>query len=493
MNEFLGFTPWRDVLVEKIGGYFSPQERIHGLEHTKEVERGVIRIAQEPEYAHLSLEMDVLRAAALLHDIGYAQKEETWGDDMREHVEVSMRIASEELRRIPHFQDKPEKVMRVLRLILSHDNTNFLFPIKSRGGRPAITKEWVAEAEREWAGEGFSDQDENFGVMLAILKEADGLLATGREGARRTMEINLAQGLPLFARGDPLRAWMWGESVIGSLRLAAKRALLDAQTESGKRIAWEGYLAVEKLIEEECLRNGVPYQQEIGLKELESINKRGSAEDIEIVRVFPWEEMEGILRRISLYGDPTLFPYANARIESEILSREEIYPLSLYALKGKIELHQRLREMFLASYALDFLDLSGIIQFKTSGGVHLVSPPIVEASEHDGNKKLLVDGLHRNLSTDILRIDQMRSILISKVPKHFPLVPLPVSWNEVTVYNKVPDETRKRDYRFSNLDEFPDVSWFTDVEITEENFRYFFYRVLDSLGSGGIREPGGEE
>jgi len=493
MKEYLNTAPWREVLVEKIGNYFPPEERIHGLEHTLEVEQGVMWIAQEPEYARLPLEMDVLQAAALLHDIGYAKRDKTWEEDKMEHVSESVKIAIKILDQIPPFVEDSTKVMKVLRLIKNHDNTNYLFPIKSRGGRPALTKEEVAQSERKWVEGDHGIYDEAFPEMLAILKEADGLLATGREGARRTMEINLALGLPLFARGDPLRAWMWGESVIGSLRLAAKRALLDARTKEGRRIAWKGYLEVEKLIEEECSRNGVPYQQEIGLRELESINRRDLAEYIEIIRVLPWEEMEGILRMVSLYGDPTLFPYAAARIESEVLSREEIYPLSLYALKGQIELHQKLREMFLASYALDFLDLSGIIEFKTEEGAYLVSPPLVENSELDDNKKLLIDGLHRNLSAERVVINQMRSIVISKVPKHFPPVPLPLSWDEVTLYDEVPPETEKRRYRFPDLGSFPDISWFSQVQVTEQNFRYFFYRNLGPLGSSGIRKQEKEE
>ena len=481
-------TPWREILVEMAEEHFPPEEKIHGLRHTKEVERLAFKIAQEPEYAHFSFDPNVLSAAALLHDVGHSQKKEDWSDDGREHVSESVRVSEKMLRKIPYFMERPQKTTQTLHLILNHDNTNYLFPIKGRGGRPAITKEWVVEAEQGWDENDF--WGEELAAMLAILKEADGLLGTGKKGAQRVLTINLAKGVPIFAQGDPLRAWMWGESVMGSIRLSAKRALLDAKTKKGRELAWQGYLEAEEVVKRECERNGVPYQPELGLEGLNCLRDREKISGyIEITKIHPWEELEGILRQVPLQGDATLFPYVTARIESQALETRSVAPLSLYAVSGQLEFHRKLRELFLANYALDLLDLSGIIEFKTEEGQYRISPPIVEISKPDENKSGLVDGVHRYLLAESIGYSRVRTIVITGIPDHFPLVPKILDWDSVAIYDRVPREAKKRRYRFPDLKSFPDISWFSDVEVTEDNCRYFFFRDLSSLGSSGIRKP----
>lgn len=483
MSEKISFSPWREVLIENIAEYYPPEQKTHGFGHAKEVEKLSLEISQEPEYNHLSLDINVLSAGALLHDAGYSQKDKGWSIDLREHVYEGMKIAHNSLPKIPLFAENPGKIREVEWLILNHDNTNYSFPIKGRGGSPAINRSFVAESE------GAMNANEELSALLSILKEADSRLGTGTKGAERTLNFNLKQSLPLFARGDPLRAWMWGESAIGSVRLAAKRAILDARTQKGKEIAWQGYLGAEKLIEKECVRNGLLYQPELGLEEFRSIKEEDISGDLEIIRVHPWEELEGVLRQVSLSGDPTLFPYVTASIESRALEVREVHPLSLYALSDKVEFHKRLRELFLANYALDLLDLSGIIEFRTGGKDHVIAPPLVEISALDNNKVLLVDGIHRFLMAPEVNISKVRSIVISNVPNHFPLLPLPLLWEDIKFYEDVPPQTKKRRFRFPDLESFPDISSFSDVEVNEKNYLYFFYRNLEHLGSSGIREP----
>lgn len=478
------YTPWRGVLIESIQNYYPPNEKTHGLDHALDIERLSLELAQEPEYSHLSLDTDILSAAALLHDAGYSQKKENWSIDQREHVHESMRIAQNLLSEIPLFSENTFKMVQTLWLISNHDNTNYLFPIKGRGGRPAITRRSVSESE------GSMSNSEESLAMLAIIKEADSCLATGTKGAERTLQFNLQQGIPLFARGDPLRAWMWGESAFGSVRLAAKRAILDAKTAKGKKIAWDGYTEAENLVRKECERNGVDYHPEPGVEALKNLDREKVFGDLEITRVHPWDELEGVLRQVRLKGDPSLLPYVGARIESHILKVDEVYPLNLYALSKQIDLHMHLRELFLVNYALDLLDLSGVIEFKTSDGDHLISPSLVEISKPDKNKMLLVDGINRFSLARRLGMSTVRSVLVSGVPDHFPLVPLPIEWSEVKILDKVPPLTEKRRFRFSSLDKFPDVSKFSNVEINESIFRYFFYRDFEMLGSSGIRESG---
>lgn len=485
--KLLSFS-WRGPLLEKIVQYYPPEEEFHGLSHAQEVERLTLEISKEPEYKNFNLDFPVLSAAALLHDTGYSRKKENWSIDQRGHIQESMKIAQEILKEIPYFADSSRRLFQVLFLVENHDNTNYQFPFKERGGRPAINVNWVCESET---------RDENLAAMLAILKEADSRLGTGSAGAQRTIKFNLNQGVPLFAQGDPLRAWMWGESAISCVRLAAKRALLDTITERGWKIAWQGYLEAEELIKRECLRNGVSYWPEIGLKELRKKKGKISPEILEIKRVQPWEELVGILRKIELRGDSTLFPYANARIESVMVGLDEVAPLSYYILKSQLDVHRDLRKLFLTRYAFDLLDLSGVIEFFVLEGKerreYLISPPLIEVSDIDNGRLLLVDGIHRFWLTRELGIKKLRVILISGIPRHLPVMALPLEWKEVRQYKIVPPHAKKRAVRYSSLEFFPDISWFFPGSVTEENYRYFFFRDLSPLGSRGIREPGGKK
>lgn len=482
-SELIRFTPWREVLIEKAGYYYSHEDETHGIHHAKKVEQLTREISLEPEYSHLHIDYEVLNSAALLHDTGYSQERRGWREDKREHVVASMKIAENLLGHIPTFSDNPEKITQVSWLIFNHDNSNYLFPIKGRRGEPAITRDLVRESED-------SAIDANLLGALAILKEADSRSHTGTEGAKRVLHYNLNQKIPLFARGDPLRAWMWGESAVGSVRLAAKRALLDARTQRGKEIAKNGYLEVEDFIKRECKRNGVEYLPELDLSELDQINEKRLEDKLEIVKVHPWEELVGKLRQVHLTGDSTLFPYVSSRIESHSLKVDGVYPLSFYALSGQIELTRKLRELFLATYALDLLDLSGTIQFRLNGEDHIISPPLVEISRSDNNVRSLVDGIHRFLLAKDIGARGVRSVVISEVPDHFPLLPLPLEWEEVKACDAVPEKSQKRRFRFPDLTSFPDISKFSDVEVTEENYLYFFYRDFSDFGSSGIRKKG---
>lgn len=479
-------TPWREILIEKVSVYYRPEDKTHGLGHAKDVEKLSLEIAQEPEYKDMDLDLGVLKAMSLLHDTGYSQQKSHWQEDKREHIEASVRIAAEILPQIPGFSDNQERMTRVLWGVLNHDNKNYLFPSKGRGGVPALTREHVEESEGRFS-------DESTKALLDILNEADSRLATGTYGAKRTLNFNLKQEVPLFSRGDPLRGWMWGESAVGSVRLAAKRALLDAKTKVGKEFARKGYLEAEELIKKECLRSGIEYTPELDLDELEKYQNKEIEGELEIVRIHPWEELEGKLRQVSLKGDSTLFPYVASSIESRLFKLDDVSPLSYYTLSRQLDLTERLRELFLKEYALDLFDLSGIVEFRLNGQNHKISPPLVELSKPDGNTDLLVDGGHRWSVARRLGKDQVRCIYISGIPEKFPLIPLPLEWSSVAVLDEVPEEGQKRDFRFPTLESFPDISGYSDVKVDNTNFRYYFYRDLSPFGSSGVREAGKKE
>ena len=75
--------------------------------------------------------------------------------------------------------------------------------------------------------------------------------------------------------------------------------------------------------------------------------------------------------------------------------------------------------------------------------------------------------------------DHIQAVVASGV--RYPLLPLPATWDEVHVLCK-------RRFRFDSLEDFPDVSSLSSVEVGEDNYRYFFYRDMQTLGSRGKRD-----
>lgn len=212
---------------------------------------------------------------------------------------------------------------------------------------------------------------------------------------------------------------------------------------------------------------------------------------ITLVKERDWHELVEALRRVPLMGDSSLLPYKRARFRSEVVEASAISPLSRYVLRDNLSLQERLQEKFLRKYKIDTLDLNGKrggVYFKVSRekGLWLMSPPIVEVSPLDGGKLVLLDGEHRFMLAREMG-QKVRVIVVEGVPKRYPMLAYPIRWDEVKICDKVPGYAGKRNYRFKSLKEFPDVSEFSQVEVTEESFRYFFYRDLSGVCSSGVR------
>ena len=296
----------RPQILEVAERIFSLANQTHGLKHAHEVEQLVLEIVQEPEFVSIPLDTTVLSAAAVLHDSGHTRARPSWSSDRVEHVEESVRIAQEALATVAPFDTDPDRLRQVCYLILHHDQTNYLFPIKTRDGKPAISVQFGKRFRWPYI---LPDEEKSVRAMLAILREADALTATGTKGAKRTLEYSRSRGIPLLAAGNPLNAWMWEESAVGNARLAAKRALLDAFTRRGKEIAWQGYLETEEVIRELAEENGVPYHKEIHLSDLRGIVHQPSDVMFHINRVHSWEQLVDSLRLIKLNGDANLQLY----------------------------------------------------------------------------------------------------------------------------------------------------------------------------------------
>ncbi len=190
-----------------------------------------------------------------------------------------------------------------------------------------------------------------------------------------------------------------------------------------------------------------------------------------------WDGLEASFREVSLLGDSTIFPYRNAKISLRIVEFDDVYPISRYLLRTHLDIQHNLREQFLQEHGIDTLDLHGKqsdITFRVQGESELwhMAPPIVEVSEADGGKPLLVDGEHRFMLASKLK-KKIRVIWIENVPKKYPVVSLPLTWHDMQIFDRVPPEEGKRIYRYP-----------------EHNRHYFFYRDLSMIASGGIRSVG---
>lgn len=213
--------------------------------------------------------------------------------------------------------------------------------------------------------------------------------------------------------------------------------------------------------------------------------------DITITAVQTWPEMVSQLRQIPLLGDPEIKPYRDCTFESRVINYDEVKPLSLYALKSQLTYQRNLRTAMLKLMSLDTLDQDHnqphiTFKTKTESGVWNICPPIIEESAADGGQPVLIDGEHRFLLSRELGLP-VRVIWISRVPRHLPTVGLPVSWSDIKMYDQVPPVDRKRIYRFPKLENFPDISDFSRVKVTPENYLYFFYRNFTSLSTTYVR------
>ena len=217
-------------------------------------------------------------------------------------------------------------------------------------------------------------------------------------------------------------------------------------------------------------------------------------EKIKLISSRSWDDFISAPSHVPLVGDPTLLPYIKARISTKLVDVGSIFPISLYALRPKLRLQADIHRVLLKDLKINSLDLNGDrpdITFQVVGerGLWSMAPPIVEVSLIDGGKPVLVDGEHRFLLAKALG-QSVRVVWIEKVPREYPVVGLPVSWEKIVLYDKVPSLTKKRLFRFTQITEFPNISAFSAIKVDEENYRYFFYRDLSPVCTTGIRENG---
>lgn len=205
-----------------------------------------------------------------------------------------------------------------------------------------------------------------------------------------------------------------------------------------------------------------------------------------------WETFVSLIRKVSLIGDASVFPYQNATIESRVVDPHDVFPISLYVLRPHLVQQKQLHDVLFKDHGIDTFDQDGDtpdISFRVEGekGHWKMAPPIVEVSDVDGGKPILVDGEHRFMLARELG-KPVRVVWVTRVSTDYPIMACPVAWRDIKICDTVPNITHKRKYRFPTLDSFPDIGSFSKVKITKNNYRYYFYRDLNPVCTTGIRE-----
>jgi len=482
---------WRESAVARLAHALAgaPQEEWQ-FAHAQDVEKHVKRLLQEPACSSLAEEERLgLQVAALFHDIDQIQASSgrTSGKEkLRPEALTSI------LGQMEEFKDSTRLLKLVEDLV---SDCEAAFP-----GFPTTTTEKSSTEPRT------THPDARTRELIDFLREADALAHLEDSYLEESIESWLNAGLPKVQnRSGCIATWMWNDSVIGNLRLTAKRGLLDTQTPSGHAKAVAAYHRVEELVRTQCELANVPYEPEVcGPKMLERAKKEMSAKSfsLEIVEFRPWNQLEGLIRRVPLLGDREIRPYEKANISCSLLAISTLAPLANYVMKDRLEEVKELHLAFMVTHCFGLWDLPGLVRFKyNSESEQVLAPPIVEIHEkrdvRRNNKRyakgeldyVLIDGLHRAMAAEKNSLRQLRAVVISGVD--YPPMAFAKDWGGTKKYKNPPSDAKKREYRYRSLKEFNEEfnkkPFAASMHATEKTYKYYRYRDLSALGSQGRR------
>lgn len=204
--------------------------------------------------------------------------------------------------------------------------------------------------------------------------------------------------------------------------------------------------------------------------------------DVEMFTEPNYERLIETLKEVTLVGDRTIRPYENADISLSILPIKSLSPTSLYVLEENLNTVEYVAEYLSRWHKIHPLFIHGLGSYSMNGEQFNIAPPIIETS-HEG--RLIVDGLHRLFYAKTLGMEHSLVVEITNADPRYPLVPLPVTWEDVKVCSEVPSV--KRRYRFETVEDLIAMGYEVPHNLTEDNIRYYNYRDLSALGSSGIR------
>jgi len=165
--------------------------------------------------------------------------------------------------------------------------------------------------------------------------------------------------------------------------------------------------------------------------------------------------IEQQLREVPAIGMSSLRPYLRANIKLVTVRISDLWPCALYVLENALANVNETRKQ-LAAVGVDIFHLT---PERTSlwleiGGYldedKALNPPIVEVSEDDENKMVIIDGLHRVSCAKELGEKTITVIKIEGTA--IPIASPPEKWEDVKRVNVAPSIDEKRRYRFSSSD-----------------------------------------
>ncbi len=404
---------WRSKIIESLVNLHigMPGSRLYGVEHALAVEEAALAsVTGSMINIYPASDLTVLRCAALLHDVGFSQRDEAWAVDGFEHLVAGQRLATEILYTIPALRSDAEKIARILSLVAHHDDTVYAFPATTNGNCSRSVKWPLSNSGAD--------------KLLLILREADSFIHAGAACVAEATHEWEASGIPLVtARGAPLATWRWMDSIVGNLRLLAKRALVDACSLNGETAALEAYSRIEQTIRERCQASGVAYEPEIcppTMRRDSLARLAGRTFDLQLNAFHNWRELEDTLRSVPLIYDRTLHPYRAAELKLAAVRLEALTPMALYILRKRVDEVIELHDALMVAYALGIWDLPGLLRFRyNSDDLQWIAPPLVEdyvETMWPGTPRILglVDGLHRCTAAREIGLQQVHAIVAAK-------------------------------------------------------------------------------
>lgn len=212
------------------------------------------------------------------------------------------------------------------------------------------------------------------------------------------------------------------------------------------------------------------------------------SKDLQIVRVKDFDYVYRLLRQVTLLHEKKFHPYQASSITLEPVSISDVRPCALYVLEQGLETARQLRDALLTQGidTLGFTKDKAHIIYNWRGQLNcIISPPVVEVSEDDGNIPVVTDGLHRFFLAKVLDVSHINSIVIRNIA--CPLPALPVEWNEVKMCQSVPPSDKKRRFRFNTIEELE--QWPTLSQRNQDRFLQGIEDKSDFLQQLSIRVP----
>ncbi len=167
-----------------------------------------------------------------------------------------------------------------------------------------------------------------------------------------------------------------------------------------------------------------------------------------VVEVISEDRLIEQVRGVTLFKDPSVKPYENAKIDIRSIDLSEVRPTTLYVLRQNLEIQRRLAAS-LGDQGHDPLSLEGALMLDDGINQMGLTPPLVEVDQEHG--PCLIDGAHRVYIGRETGRRVIRALYIDGTNPDHPIYAYPNDWEHILEYDNVPgDPALKKHYRNDN-------------------------------------------